>query len=754
MSEKNNSYYSADKIKAVSGIEHVRLRPAMYIGDISERGLHHLVWEILDNAVDEAMAGYANKIKVELLSENVVSIEDNGRGIPVDVHPQLKKPAVEIIFTHLGAGGKFSKDVYKYSGGLHGVGATVVNALSKWTEVIVKRDGKEFKQVYERGVTKTPLLFLREVSERNTGTKVTFEPDDEIFETTKFDPAKIEKRVKELAYLNPGVKFIFKSYLSKEPKEFLFKEGIKALVKEIAPKELFFEPLYIKGERDNIILEAAFSYNDSYSETIESFVNNIKTPGHGTHVNAFKSALVKAVNKVLSSMKVDKELKQGFTYEDLKEGLVLVVSAKVPNPQFEGQTKDKLGNSEVKKIGEKIFFDELVKIFSKKKDILRKIAEKALQAKRAREAAKRAKQLVRRKSFLDNLNLPGKLTDCIEKDNTKTELFIVEGDSAGGTAKQARDKRFQAVLPLRGKILNVEKSSLSKILNNEEVKTLIQAIGTGIRENFNYENRRYGKIIIMTDADVDGSHIRALLLTLFYNLMRPLIEKGHIYIALPPLYRLKKGNDVIYVLDDKEMEKIKKDLIVEKLNLDRKFVSDVFEFAELLKGLNVSDETLQAILESENFTSLVEKLKAKGVEFKEYDDSIEIEGEIFSKEELFDSYMFKRLRELYKEILNRLPLKIKEKENVIELKNPFTLAKDLSDFVLKEFEVQRYKGLGEMNAEQLWETTMDPKTRKIKQVTIEDAAEAEKTIKALMGEDTKKRKEIIFEEAYKANLDI
>jgi len=744
--------YSAEQIKAVSGIEHVRLRPAMYIGDVSERGLHHLVWEILDNAVDEAMAGYANKIKVELLSENVVSIEDNGRGIPVDVHPQLKKPAVEIIFTHLGAGGKFSKEVYKYSGGLHGVGATVVNALSKFTEVIVKRDGKEFKQVYEKGITKSPLIFLRNISEKNTGTKVTFEPDNEIFEITKFDPSKIEKRLKELAFLNPGVKFIFRDHVHGIEKEFFYKEGIKALVKEITPKDLIFEPLYLKVEEKGVIIEVSFSYNDSYSETIESFVNNIKTPGHGTHVLAFKNALVKAVNKVLSSMKVEKEMKEGFTYEDLKEGLVLVVSAKVPDPQFEGQTKDKLGNSEVKKM-DKLIMEELIKIFQKKKDILRKIAEKALEAKRAREAAKRAKQLVRRKSFLDNLNLPGKLTDCVERDNTKTELFIVEGDSAGGTAKQARDKKFQAVLPLRGKILNVEKSSLSKILNNEEVKTLIQAIGTGIRDNFNYENRRYGKIIIMTDADVDGSHIRALLLTLFYNLMRPLIEKGHIFIALPPLYRLKKGNEIIYVLDDKELEKIKKKILNEK-GINNLLLSQIFEFDELVKSLKISYEAIDIIINSNNLEELKKNLREKSIEFKEYYEFIEIEGETFNKEDLFNSFLFERLRHLYKEIKKQLPIVIKEKDQEIKLENIYSLAEDLSKIALKDYEVQRYKGLGEMNADQLWETTMNPKTRKIKQVTIEDALEADKMIRALMGEDTKKRKEIIFEEAYKANLDI
>jgi len=746
--------YTAEQIKAVSGIEHVRLRPAMYIGDVSERGLHHLIWEILDNAVDEAMAGYANKIKVELLSENIVSIEDNGRGIPVDIHPQLKKPALEIIFTHLGAGGKFSKEAYKYSGGLHGVGATVVNALSKFTEVIVRRDGKEFKQVYEKGVAKSPLTFLRVVSEKNTGTKVTFEPDNEIFEISRFDPSKIEKRLKELAFLNPGVKFIFKDHVHNKEKEFFYKDGIKALIKELCPKEksLFFDPIYLKVEEKGVILEIAFSYNDSYNEITESFVNNIKTPGHGTHVFAFKSALVKSVNKVLSSMKVEKEMKEGFTYDDLKEGLISVVSAKVPEPQFEGQTKDKLGNSEVKKM-DKLIFEELIKIFQKKKDIIKKIAEKALETKRAREAAKRAKQLVRRKSFLDNLNLPGKLTDCIEKDNTKTELFIVEGDSAGGTAKQARNKKFQAVLPLRGKILNVEKSSLNKILNNEEVKTLIQAIGTGIKENFNYENRRYGKIIIMTDADVDGSHIRALLLTLFYNLMRPLIEKGHVFIALPPLYRLKKGKEVIYVLDDKELEKIKKKILNEK-GLSNFLISQIFEFEELVKSLKISQESIDIIINSRNLEELKENLRKKEIGFKEYSDHIEIEGEIFNKEDLFNGFIFERLRNLYNDIKKQLPIVIKEGDKEIKLNNIFSLARDLSKIALSDYEIQRYKGLGEMNADQLWETTMNPKTRKIKQVKIEDAIEADEMIKALMGEDTKKRKEIIFEEAYKANLDV
>jgi len=750
--------YTAKDIKAVSGIEHVRLRPAMYIGDTGERGFHHLLWEILDNAVDEAMAGYAKNIKVTLLSKKVVSVEDDGRGIPVDIHPQLKKPAVEVIFTHLGAGGKFSKDVYKYSGGLHGVGSTVVCALSKWLEVVVKRDGKIYKQRFEKGKAVTPLEIIGKCSKKETGTKVTFEPDDEIFEINEFDPQKIEKRTKSLAYLNPGIKFVFEDKVRNVKKEFLFKEGIKELVKELNEgKELLFnDVIYLKGEEKGVIVEVAFQYNKGYNEIIESFVNNIKTPGHGTHVTGFKTGFTKAINTILKSSKVDKALKQGFSYEDLKEGLVLVVSAKVPNPQFEGQTKDKLGNTEVKTIAEKIVYDNLIKIFNKNKAIVKAIAEKAWEAKKAREAAKKAKQLVRRKSFLDNLALPGKLTDCIEKDNTKTELFIVEGDSAGGTAKQARDKRTQAVLPLRGKILNIEKSNLSKILSNEEIKTLVQAIGTGIGKDFNKENLRYGKIIIMTDADVDGSHIRALLLTFFYRFMRPLIEEGHIYVALPPLYRLKKGKEVIYVLDDKEMQKIKKELIKKNLNVSELIISDAFELEELLeKYKHLNKKILKTLLESKDIKEFKEKLNENKIKFKENEELgiIEVEGFNIYYEDV-NSLVLERAREVYERLKKQMPLKIKYKNEEIELKEPIELAQELSKWALKDYEIQRYKGLGEMNVEQLWETTINPETRQIKRITIEDAAEADKIIEMLMGEKVDKRREFIFEYAYKANLDV
>ncbi len=750
--------YTAKDIKAVSGIEHVRLRPAMYIGDIGEKGLHHLLWEILDNAVDEAMAGYANKIKVTLLSKKIVAVEDNGRGIPIDIHPELKKPAVEIIFTHLGAGGKFSKNVYKYSGGLHGVGSTVVCALSKWLEVIVKRDGKIYRQKFEKGKTVAPLEIIGTCPKRETGTKVIFEPDDEIFEVCEFDPQKIEKRMKYLAFLNPGVSFIFENKVNGVVKEFSFKDGIKALVKELnSNKEhLFEEIIYIKGEEKGIIVEIAFQYTKDYDETIESFVNNIKTPGHGTHVTGFRAGFTKAINTILKNSKVNKELKQNFSYEELKEGLTAIISVKVPNPQFEGQTKDKLGNNEVKNIVEKIVYENLTKLLSKNKNIAKLIGEKAWEAKKAREAAKKAKQLARRKTFLDNISLPGKLTDCIEKELEKTELFIVEGDSAGGTAKQARDKKTQAVLPLRGKILNIEKSNLNKILSNEEIKTLIQAIGTGINKDFNEKNLRYGKIIIMTDADVDGSHIRALLLTFFYRFMRPLIEKGHIYVALPPLYRLKKGKETIYVLDDKEMEKVKKELIKKNLNISEIIISDSFELKELIENYKyLKKEIIELLLESKSIEELKEKLEKKKIKFKDYKETktIEIEGFTLNYEDL-NSLIMERARELYKRLKEKMPIKVKYKDEEIVINDILNLADKLSELALKDYEIQRYKGLGEMNVEQLWETTINPKTRKIKKITIKDAEEANEIIEMLMGEKVDKRREFIFEYAYKANLDV
>lgn len=478
--KNENIEYSAEAIQAVTGLDHVRARPAMYIGDIGERGLHHLVWEILDNAVDEAMAGYAKNITVIIHQDGSVTVEDDGRGIPVDIHPEFKIPAVEMVFTILGAGGKFSKKAYQYSGGLHGVGASVVNALSSWLVVEVYRNGKIYRQEYSYGKPVYPLKVVGDTTKR--GTKVTFKPDDSIFETTTIKFDIIQKRVRELAFLNPGVRFVVIDERKDIKEEFYFENGIVDFVRVLnqAKEPLFDEVIYVKGEKDGVLVEVAFQYTKSYNEVIESFVNNIKTVEGGTHVSGFRAALTRSMNKTLSGMKLPKELKSGVSGDDLREGLTAVISVKVPEPQFEGQTKTKLGNQDVKRIVESVVGDYLLEYFEKNKDIALKIAEKAIEAAIAREAARKAKEISRRKSFLEDSSLPGKLADCSESDPQLCELFIVEGESAGGSAKQGRDRRTQAILPLKGKILNVEKARIDKILSNEEIRAIVNAIGTGI----------------------------------------------------------------------------------------------------------------------------------------------------------------------------------------------------------------------------------------------------------------------------------
>ncbi|RME11863.1 MAG: DNA gyrase subunit B, partial [Aquificota bacterium] len=558
MSEKREENtqidYQATDIKAVTGLQHVRLRPSMYIGDIGERGFHHLIWEILDNAVDEHMAGYASHITVIIHVDGSVAVEDDGRGIPVDIHPETGIPAVQMVFTMLGAGGKFDKKVYRYSGGLHGVGASVVNALSEWLMVEVYREGKIYKQEYRRGEPLYPVKVVGSTTRR--GTKVVFKPDPEIFETTKIKFDIVERRIRELAYLNPDCTFRLIDERSGKDITFRFEKGIEDLVRFLsAGKEpLFEEIIRIRGERDGVYADIAFSYTKDYRESVETFVNNIKTLEGGTHLTGFRSGLTKAVMKVLPSIKLQKELKETITGEDLREGLVAVISCRVPEPQFEGQTKTKLGNQNVKNIVESITYEYLSEYFDTNRDLFRLIVEKAVEAALAREAAKKAKELVRRKSPLEDSSLPGKLADCSEKDPSKCEIFIVEGESAGGSAKQGRDRRTQAILPLRGKILNVEKARLDKVFSNEEVRTIVSSLGCGIGEDLDTSKLRYHRIILMTDADVDGSHIRTLLLTFFYRYMPKLIEEGHLYIAQPPLYRVKKGKKVQYLKDDRELE--------------------------------------------------------------------------------------------------------------------------------------------------------------------------------------------------------
>ncbi|AIY85646.1 MULTISPECIES: DNA topoisomerase (ATP-hydrolyzing) subunit B [unclassified Thermotoga] len=633
--------YSAESIKVLKGLEPVRMRPGMYIGSTGKRGLHHLVYEVVDNSVDEALAGYCDWIRVTLHEDGSVEIEDNGRGIPVDIHPEEGRSALEVVFTVLHAGGKFSKDSYKISGGLHGVGVSVVNALSEWLEVRVHRDGKIYRQRYERGKPVTPVEVIGETDKH--GTIVRFKPDPLIFSETEFDPDILEHRLREIAFLVPGLKIEFEDRINGEKKTFKFDGGIVEYVKYLnRGKKALHDVIHIKrtekvktknGE-DEVIVEIAFQYTDSYSEDIVSFANTIKTVDGGTHVTAFKSTLTRLMNeygKKHNFLKKD----DSFQGEDVREGLTAVISVYVKNPEFEGQTKSKLGNEEVKEAVTKAMREELKKIFDANPELVKTILSKIMSTKQAREAAKRAREMVRRKNVLQNTTLPGKLADCSSTNREKTELFIVEGDSAGGSAKQARDREFQAVLPIRGKILNVEKSSLDRLLKNEQISDIIVAVGTGIGDDFDESKLRYGRIIIMTDADIDGAHIRTLLLTLFYRYMRPLIEQGRIYIALPPLYRIKAGKEEFYVYSDQELA----------------------EYKEKLQG--------------------------------------------------------------------------------------------------KRIEIQRYKGLGEMNPEQLWETTMNPETRKIIRVTIEDAEEADRLFEILMGNDPSSRREFIERHALKVKeLDI
>ena len=790
---KKEEGYTAEAIKVVSGLEHVRLRPAMYIGDTGERGMHHLLWEILDNAVDEAMAGYAKNIEVILHPDNSATVIDDGRGIPVDIHPKVGKPTVEVVFTVLGAGGKFEKKAYKYSGGLHGVGASVVNALSEWLIVEVYRNGKIYRQEYRRGKPITPVEVVG--TTKKTGTKVTFKPDPEIFGNKKFKFDIVDKRIRELAYLNPGVRFKLSDERINKEVEYKFDRGIEELVHHLAEikEPLFDKVIRIQGEKDNVLIDIAFQYVRDYRELIESFVNNIKTVDGGTHVSGFRSGLTKAVNRLVDTLKLTKELKESFTGEDLREGLVAVVSVKVPNPQFEGQTKGKLGNPEVKRIVESVVYDYLVKFFDKHRDILRVIVEKAIEAALARKAAQKAKELVRRKSPLEDTTLPGKLADCSEKDPTKCELFLVEGDSAGGSAKQGRDRRTQAILPLRGKIINVEKVRVDKVLSNEEIKAITSALGCGIGDAINLKNLRYHKIIIMTDADTDGSHIRTLLLTFFFRFMRPLVENGHVYIALPPLYRVRKGKKDFYIKDDEELEKFLKEEVVYRSGKAILPDGKVLTEGELLAFLNRAEELEEAYKSLKTKIGdedLLNTLIDLGLEIEKMSDIDYVEEKIkllkeklghrftfkVEKEEdkdlyrivamdkdtydvylidsnLIDSISYELLREEAKKV--KFPIIFEVDKKVSEITNFGEIREKILSTAKSTLEIQRYKGLGEMNPDQLWETTMNPQTRRLMQVTVEDAAEADEIFSILMGENVEPRRKFIAKYAKEVrNLDI
>lgn len=628
--------YGANQIQILEGLEAVRKRPGMYIGSTSARGLHHLVYEVVDNSIDEALAGYCTHIEVTIHKDNSITVTDNGRGIPVDMH-ESGKPAVEVVLTVLHAGGKFGGSGYKVSGGLHGVGVSVVNALSTNMEVKVKRDGKIHEITFEKGVTKEPLKVVGQTDE--TGTLVHFVPDAEIFDETVYDYDTLRHRLRELSFLNRGITIILTDERPEEIRQetFYFEGGISSFVEHLnRNKEVINpEPVYFNGTKDTTVVEIALQYNTSYSENIYSFVNNINTEEGGTHLAGFKSALTRAANDFARRQGIIKNNEDNLVGEDIREGLTCVISIKLREPQFEGQTKTKLGNSEVRGIVDSIVSEGLSEYFEENPVISKKIIEKSIMASRAREAARKARELTRRKNALEVSSLPGKLADCSVKDPEQAEIYLVEGDSAGGSAKQGRDRRFQAILPLRGKILNVEKARLDKILNNEEIRTMITAFGSGIGSEFDITKRRYGKIIIMTDADVDGAHIRTLLLTFFYRYMRPLIENGHVYIAQPPLYQIRKGRSHWYTYSDEE------------------------------------------------------------------------------------------------------------------------LAQKLDEIGRDGITVQRYKGLGEMNPEQLWETTMDPEKRTVLQVHLREAEEADSIFTILMGDKVEPRRRFIEEHANLVrNLDL
>ena len=635
MEETTHQEYDANQIQVLEGLEAVRLRPSMYIGSTSSKGLHHLVYEVVDNSIDEALAGFCDKVEVIIHQDNSVTVTDNGRGIPVDIQPQMGRPAVEVVLTILHAGGKFGGEGYKVSGGLHGVGVSVVNALSEWLQVEVRRNGSVYQQRFARGIPVTELTVVG--SDDSTGTKVTFKPDSVIFEELVFEVNTLSHRLREMSFLNKSLKIVLRDERDGVEKVFQHDGGIIDYVKHLNKNKdvLHPNPIYFSREKDEVAAEISVQYNDGYAENIFSFANNINTQEGGTHEAGFKTAMTRVINDYARKHNILKESESNLSGEDIREGMTAIISVKVREPQFEGQTKTKLGNSEVRGIIDSVVVDGMGTFLEENPAIAKRIIEKSLNASRAREAARKARELTRRKSALESTSLPGKLADCSVNDPSMSELYLVEGDSAGGSAKQGRDRRFQAILPLRGKILNVEKARLDKVLGNEEIRAMITAMGTSISEDFDIEKARYHKLIIMTDADIDGAHIRTLLLTFFYRYMRPLVEAGYVYIAQPPLYLVKKNKQEHYLYNDHELDRL---------------------YAQIGR-----------------------------------------EGTA----------------------------------------------------------LQRYKGLGEMNPDQLWETTMNPDSRTILQVKLEDAMEADEIFTILMGDKVEPRKEFILSNAARVrNLDI
>lgn len=795
-------HYDAKNIRVLEGLEAVRKRPAMYIGNTGPEGLHHLVFEIVDNSIDEALAGYCTKVEVILLMDNSVQVRDDGRGIPVDIHSEQKVPAVQVVMTKLHAGGKFDRKSYKVSGGLHGVGLSVVNALSEYVELEIKRDGKVFHQRYERG---TPVTGLEVVGKtRKTGTLVTFRPDPLIFGDISFSFDILAQRLRELAFLNKGLRTSLSDERTSKQQEYFYKGGIASFVEYLNRNKVCFhrKPIYFSGQKSDVQIEVAFQYNDGYSENLFSFVNNINTHEGGTHLSGFKTSLTRTINSYADKMGLSKNLKVSLSGDDVREGLVGVVSVKVPEPQFEGQTKTKLGNSEVKGYVESFVNENLSTYWEENPSVAKQIVQKVISSARARDAARKARELTRRKGALDSASLPGKLADCQTKDPMQAELYLVEGDSAGGSAKQGREKRTQAILPLKGKILNVEKARLDKMLSNEEIKTIISALGTGIGESdFRIEKLRYHKIIIMTDADVDGSHIRTLILTFFYRQMPCIIERGHLFIAQPPLYRVKKGKTVTYFSDDAELndflisEAVQNYEVValssgkrfrrDRLRYILKQISRFNELMELFKRRQLPEDLIMVLLRfpvypkkdlfrnrldleslAENMRKNITLASFPKVTYDEEHGTYQISLLIVRNGdsiplniswEFINRPKYRSLFNLYQEIkeLEDPPFKIIGDKKEILVENRNDLLKDVLKAQQGAYSIQRYKGLGEMNPDQLWETTMNPEKRRLLQVNVEDAVEADEIFTVLMGDSVDQRKRFIEQNALLAqNIDI
>ncbi len=814
MMDSSDSDYKADKIKVLEGLEAVRKRPGMYIGDTSERGLHHLVYEIVDNSIDESLAGQCDRIQITIHIDNSVTVVDNGRGIPVDLHATEKLPAAEVVLTRLHAGGKFDKGAYKVSGGLHGVGLSVVNALAEHLEVEIKRDGKVYQQEYERGVPLAPLKEMGTSTER--GTRITFKPDATVFETVDLSFDLLSQRLRELAFLNRGLRILIEDERHDKKHEFYYEGGIVSFVEHLnrVKTAVHSKVIYLHGDKDGTDVEIALQWNDSYTETVFSFANNINTSEGGTHLSGFKAALTRTINNYAAGSNLLKKDEDNLQGDDVREGLTGVISVKVPEPQFEGQTKTRLGNSDVKGIVEALINERLATYFAEHPGDAKKIASKGIEAARVREATRKAKELARRKGALDSASLPGKLADCQERDPALSEIFLVEGDSAGGSAKQGRDRRNQAILPLKGKILNVEKARFDKMLSSQEIRLLLTALGAGVKEDYRSEKLRYHTVIIMTDADVDGSHIRTLLLTFFYRQIPDLVDKGYLYIAQPPLYKVKRGKQERYLKDESSLEDYLIEKGTENLRLRsaesdgngsrgrggevrgaalQSFIKKVVRMDKLLQLMarkHKERALIEALLLQPDFNAErlndEEGLKDLAIHLASYVNLLAPEVGPMSgvseqdpehncwklvcstrsngsgirtviDREFLTSPEYRELKRLQGELLavGYSPFILEDGERASELGSH----KALLDFVMERGKkgqyIQRYKGLGEMNPEQLWETTMDPQSRVLLQVRVEDGVEADDIFSTLMGDHVEPRRKFIEGHALSVrNLDI